>query len=134
MQKNHFNKQQQSAAFLLSRRSENIKDEVAHDSLMLCNRYFDVIQLIGQFFLPLVRQMFISVEQGCQLIVFAFFFGYVVGFEKEWGSFSLRERQCVQRRVPVYANNKLIGKLPTSLERDLYFQECRFSTIPDYHR
>jgi hypothetical protein len=62
------------------------------------------------------------------------FFGYVVGHYPEWGSFSLRELQTVNRSVPVYAEGKLLGKLPVAIERDLYFKECRFSEIPERAR
>lgn len=46
------------------------------------------------------------------------FFGYVVGFEKAWGYFSLDEFEDM--------NNK--GMLPV-IERDLYFTPCKFSEL-----
>ena len=45
------------------------------------------------------------------------FFGYVVGFESEWGYFVLSELQAAR------------GKLGLPIERDLYFTPCPFSTV-----
>lgn len=46
------------------------------------------------------------------------FFGYVIGFEKEWGEFSLTEME--QQGINV--------------ERDLYFKPCKFSELPEEER
>ena len=48
------------------------------------------------------------------------FFGYVVGFEAEWGYFSLRELESVR------------GPCGLTIERDLYFTPKRRSEIPDF--
>ena len=45
------------------------------------------------------------------------FFGYVVGFEKEWGYFTLSELEAAR------------GPLGLAVERDLYFTATPFSTI-----
>ena len=50
------------------------------------------------------------------------FFGYVVGFAKELGYFSLRELSEVK------------GRFGLGIERDLHFDECKLSEIPEYHR
>lgn len=50
------------------------------------------------------------------------FFGYVVGFEKELGYFSLSELSQVR------------GRFGLGIERDLHFGECKLSEIPDYHK
>lgn len=63
------------------------------------------------------------------------FFGYVVGFEKEWGYFSLSELESVTKTIQFVMNthdNSFKAVLP--IERDLYFRECHFSEIPEYHR
>jgi hypothetical protein len=47
------------------------------------------------------------------------FFGYVIGFEKEWGYFSLNELQSTRvRGIP-------------AVERDLHFAPKRQSEIPE---
>jgi hypothetical protein len=43
------------------------------------------------------------------------FFGYVIGFEKEWGEFSLTEME----------------ELGIQVERDLYFKTCTFKELPE---
>ena len=45
------------------------------------------------------------------------FFGYVIGFEEEWGYFSLNEMQSAMR-----------GPLPL-IERDLHFEPGPFSQV-----
>jgi hypothetical protein len=45
------------------------------------------------------------------------FFGYVVGFEREWGYFALAELESAR------------GPLGLPIERDLYFEQKRFSEI-----
>lgn len=47
------------------------------------------------------------------------FFGYVVGFEKEPGYFSLSEMESI--------------KIPPGIERDLCFQPCKLSEIYKLH-
>lgn len=47
------------------------------------------------------------------------FFGYVIGFEKEWGYFSLSELRAAR------------GPLGLPIERDLYFQPTACSKIPE---
>ncbi len=46
------------------------------------------------------------------------FFGYVVGFEAEWGYFLLSELESAR------------GPLRLPIERDLYFEPCVFSKLP----
>ncbi len=50
------------------------------------------------------------------------FFGYVCGFEEEWGYFVLSELQSIGGR----------GRLP--IERDLYFQPGRFNKVIQQYR
>ena len=51
------------------------------------------------------------------------FFGYVVGFEHEWGYFALSELAASH------------GPLGLPIERDLYFKPGPFSqAVPQYHR
>ena len=50
------------------------------------------------------------------------FFGYVVGFEKEWGYFLLSELATAR------------GPLDLPVERDLYFTPTPFSRIRDLQR
>jgi len=45
------------------------------------------------------------------------FFGYVIGFEREWGYFLLSELESVR------------GPMGLPVERDLYFTPCRFNEI-----
>ena len=45
------------------------------------------------------------------------FFGLVDGFEREWGNFSLAELQSAR------------GRLGLPIERDLYFQPCKFKDL-----
>lgn len=45
------------------------------------------------------------------------FFGYVIGFEKEWGNFALSELAAAR------------GKLGLPIERDLYFQPGPFTQV-----
>jgi hypothetical protein len=45
------------------------------------------------------------------------FFGYVIGFEKEWGYFALSELTAAR------------GPLGLSIERDLYFEPAPFSQV-----
>ena len=50
------------------------------------------------------------------------FFGYVKGFDSEWGYFCLSELQSAR------------GPMGLPIERDLHFRPARFSTIPEiYH-
>jgi len=49
------------------------------------------------------------------------FFGYVIGFEREWGYFSLSELQSS------------CGPCGQEVERDLYFQPTRFSEVQRRH-
>src|SRR5689334_9673325 len=48
------------------------------------------------------------------------FFGYVIGFEREWGYFALNELQ----------STKVLGSVP-AVERDLYFKPKRISEIEE---
>jgi hypothetical protein len=48
------------------------------------------------------------------------FFGYVVGFESEWGYFALEELEAIRG----------IGGL--GIERDRYFKPCKFSELKEY--
>jgi|SRR5579883_1244631 len=50
------------------------------------------------------------------------FFGYVIGFEEEWGYFALSELESARR-----------GSLPL-VERDLYFASVQFSEVLARHR
>ena len=50
------------------------------------------------------------------------FFGYVIGFEKEWGYFVLSELVAAR------------GPLGLPVERDLYFTGAPFSKINEFHR
>ena len=45
------------------------------------------------------------------------FFGYVIGFEEEWGYFVLSELESVR------------GPLGLAIERDLYFRSAPFSEV-----
>jgi hypothetical protein len=49
------------------------------------------------------------------------FFGYVIGFEKEWGYFSLSELAAAR------------GPMNLPIERDLYFQSAPFSQVIKEH-
>jgi len=49
------------------------------------------------------------------------FFGYVIGFEREWGYFSLSEFQ------------DSCGPCGPTVERDLYFEPARFSEVERQH-
>jgi len=48
------------------------------------------------------------------------FFGWVVGFEKEWGYFSLDELEQTKNRLGLH------------LERDLYFKPTAMKNLPGY--
>lgn len=50
------------------------------------------------------------------------FFGYVCGFEEEWGYFLLSELQSAR------------GPLRLPIERDLYFRPGPFSEVIERHR
>jgi DUF2958 family protein len=50
------------------------------------------------------------------------FFGYVIGFAKEWGHFSLLELSTIR------------GPLSLPIERDLYFKPAPFSQVEALHR
>ena len=50
-------------------------------------------------------------------------YGYVCGFEKELGSFDLAELEAIRT-----------GPLKLRIERDLYFEPCRLSQLPDPYR
>jgi hypothetical protein len=45
------------------------------------------------------------------------FFGYVIGFEKEWGYFALSELSATR------------GPMNLAIERDLYFEPAPFSQV-----
>ena len=45
------------------------------------------------------------------------FFGYAIGIEPEWGTFSLKELESAR------------GVLGLPVERDLYFKPARFSQV-----
>ena len=49
------------------------------------------------------------------------FFGYVIGFEREWGYFSLSEFE------------DSCGPCGPMVERDLYFEPARFSEVERQH-
>jgi hypothetical protein len=50
------------------------------------------------------------------------FFGWVVGFEKELGYFSLSELESVK------------GKFGLKIERDYYFKPCKLSEVQKLHK
>ena len=50
------------------------------------------------------------------------FYGFVKGFESEWGYFSLNELE------------EFVGKLGVGIERDLYFISKPFSELTDLER
>jgi hypothetical protein len=50
------------------------------------------------------------------------FFGYVVGFEPEWGYFALSELSEIR------------GQLGLPVERDLYFKPCPSSVITEKYK
>jgi hypothetical protein len=71
-----------------------------------------------KFFSPFTNWTWF-VTEGSQEEDDFIFFGYVIGFEKEWGYFSLNELQSTQvRGVP-------------AVERDLHFTPKRKSEIPE---
>lgn len=47
------------------------------------------------------------------------FFGYVVGFESEWGNFSLEELESIK------------GPAGLKIERDIHFKPVKFSELKD---
>ena len=53
------------------------------------------------------------------------FFGYVVGFEKELGYFTLHELET--------AKQGLTGLKALPIERDIYFTPCRLSEVINKH-
>lgn len=54
------------------------------------------------------------------------FFGYVIGFEAEFGYFSLRELQGAKYTVS--------GLMALSIERDLVFQPCTLSEAKNSYK
>lgn len=72
---------------------------------------FDDRLLVAKFFCPYNGWRWYAVEfDGSDI-----FFGYVEGFEKEWGYFSFRE----------LSETSIKGGVP-AIERDLYFRPTRF--------
>ena len=59
------------------------------------------------------------VTEGSQEDEDFIFFGYVIGFEKEWGYFSLNELQSAR------------GPAGLTIERDLHFTPKRKSELPE---
>ncbi len=75
--------------------------------------------IVCKFFHPLSNWTWFAVEgerQGDDFI----FFGYVIGFEKEWGYFSLNDLESIKKPLP--------------LERDLHFKPCKYSELPEHFR
>lgn len=70
----------------------------------------DVI-IIAKFFCPWNQWTWYASEFNKGI-----FFGYVVGLEKEWGSFSLEELESVK-------------KCGLGIERDLQFKPTKFSEL-----
>ena len=72
--------------------------------------------LVAKFFCPYNGWRWYATEfDGNDL-----FFGYVEGFEKEWGCFSLSE-----------LSEATIGRGVPAVERDLYFQPVRFADLAE---
>ena len=77
---------------------------------------FDDRLLVVKFFCPYNGWRWYAVEfDGSDV-----FFGYVEGFEKEWGYFSFRELSLAAIK----------GGFP-AVERDLHFQPTRFRDLKD---
>ena len=68
-------------------------------------------QLIAGFEVSINCRFWVSTEGDFR------FFGYVLGFESEWGYFVLSELEAVR------------GPLNLPIERDLYFEPKRFSEL-----
>ena len=79
---------------------ENTKDPIVH----------------AKFFTPDSNWTWYATEGSEQEGDFIFF-GYVVGFEKEWGYFCLSELEAAR------------GPMGLPIERDLYFQPGPFSQV-----
>jgi hypothetical protein len=77
---------------------------------------FDNRLLVVKFFCPYNGWRWYAVEfDGSDI-----FFGYVEGFEKEWGYFSFSE-----------LSHATVGGGVPAVERDLYFQSVRFRDLND---
>lgn len=68
----------------------------------------------AKFFFPLSNWTWFVTEGEATENGDFLFFGYVIGFEREWGHFALRELE----EVEVYG---------LKIERDLYFEQTPFS-------
>ncbi len=68
--------------------------------------------LVVKYFTPWTNWTWYGVEYDP---VDRLFFGWVVGFEKEWGYFNLDELESVK------------GPLGLKIERDLYWKPCKFN-------
>jgi hypothetical protein len=73
-----------------------------------------------KFFTPASNWTWYATE-GSQQDDDFLFFGYVIGFEREWGYFSLAE----------FPNS--VGPSVPWVERDLYFEPARFSEVERRH-
>tara|TARA_R100000995_G_scaffold27458_1_gene11973 strand:+ start:3940 stop:4242 length:303 start_codon:yes stop_codon:yes gene_type:complete len=71
-------------------------------------------KLIVKFFDPCGFWTWYGVEYDSEQEVF---FGYVEGYEKEWGYFSLAELKSVKTAFGL------------GIERDMYFKEIKFSEL-----
>jgi hypothetical protein len=77
---------------------------------------FDNRLLVVKFFCPYNGWRWYAVEfDGSDI-----FFGYVEGFEKEWGYFSFHE-----------LSQTTVGGGVPAVERDLYFEPVRFRDLDD---
>lgn len=76
--------------------------------------------VIAKFFDPMGSWTWYATEYDVEDKIF---FGYVVGSEKEWGSFSLEELESI-------GQNRILG-----IERDIHFEPGPFSeVVPAYHK
>ena len=71
-------------------------------------------KLVVKFFDPCGCWTWYGVEYDAEQELF---FGYVEGYEKEWGYFSLAELKSIK------------NKLGIGIERDMYFDEIKFSEL-----
>lgn len=74
-----------------------------------------------KFFTPDSSWTWYATEGGVEGRDFLFF-GYVVGFEPEWGYFALSELQSIR------------GKLGLPIERDRHFKPCPASVITEKYK
>lgn len=76
----------------------------------------------AKFFTPDSNWTWFATEGSAQEDGDFIFFGYVCGFEEEWGYFSLHELQSAR------------GPMKLPIERDLYFNAKPFSEVIARHR